>query len=85
MDVLSSTHELEEFGLCGKELSCQTCRVNFMQGYGSLPPPLVEEEDVFDQLGKDYKSGATRMACQVKVSRALDGSVIEIPREAFGA
>ena len=39
--------DLEEFGLCGKELSCHTCRVNFIKGYDKLIPPAEEEEDVF--------------------------------------
>lgn len=76
--------ELNEFGLCGGELSCHTCRVDFITGYEKLPEPLVEEEDVFDQLAGLYRKGSTRMACQVKVTKQLEGALIEIPREAWG-
>jgi hypothetical protein len=47
--------------------------------------PSVEEEDVFMQLGKDYNKGITRMACQVKITKTMEGVLIEIPREAYGA
>lgn len=87
MDALIASKEigsqLDEFGLCGKELSCQTCRVNFTKGYDKLLDPTVDEEDVFDQLGKDYKAGQTRMSCQIKVTKHMEGSEIEIPKEAF--
>ena len=45
----------------------------------------MEEEDVFDQLGDLYKPGVTRMSCQIKVNKALEGCEIEIPSEAFGS
>jgi ferredoxin len=44
--------DLDEFGLCGKELSCHTCRVNFMKGYDKLVLPAEEEEDVFPHQEK---------------------------------
>ena len=44
--------ELDEFGLCGKELSCHTCRVNFIKGYDKLILPAEEEEDVFASMDK---------------------------------
>ena len=77
--------ELEEFGLCGKELQCQSCRVDIIEGYDKLEDPKVDEEDIFIELGpKHYKEGLTRMSCQIKVSKRLEGALIEVPREAFG-
>ena len=85
LDNKTFGNELEEFGLCGKELSCQTCRVNFIQGYDRLIQPGESEEDIFVVLGdKLYKEGVTRMSCQVKVDKRLEGALIEVPREAFG-
>ncbi len=56
--------DLEEFGLCGKELSCHTCRVNFVKGYEKLVPPAEEEEDVFESMDKSlFKDNETRMSC----------------------
>ena len=65
MDVILESKDLllSEFGLCGKELACHTCKVNFIKGSHLLADPSVEEEDVFDMLGKDYIEGVTRMAC----------------------
>ena len=77
--------ELEEFGLCGKELSCHTCRVNFVTGYDKLIPPAEEEEDVFHSMDKSlYHENETRMACQIRVTKTLEGAEIIVPREAFG-
>ena len=59
--------------------------MDFIEGYDKLPPAREEEEDVFVELGDSlYKEGVTRMSCQVKVSKRLEGAVIEVPREAFG-
>ena len=49
--------ELMEFGLCGKELACHTCRVNILKGYDRIPNPTVDEEDVLDSLGSLNKEG----------------------------
>ena len=78
--------ELEEFGLCGKELSCHTCRVNIVKGYDKIVPPSESEEDVFSMMDPSlYQEGLTRMACQVRVNKNLEGAEIEVPREAFGS
>jgi ferredoxin len=76
--------ELSDFGLCGKELACQTCLIHVNQGYDVLVQPQEAEEDVFDQLGMSYKSGVSRMACQIRVCKRLENCHIEIPKEAFG-
>ena len=54
MEVLLENKEvgsLLEFGLCGGELSCQTCMVDIVKGYDALPKPSMEEQDIFDKLG----------------------------------
>lgn len=76
MDVLSESKQikgLDEFGLCGGELNCHTCRVHIREGYDKVgQTPTVEEEDCFSLLGKhDYIEGVTRMACQVKVTKEM--------------
>ena len=59
--------------------------MDFIEGYDKLPPHQEDEEDVFVELGDSlYKEGITRMSCQVKVSKRLEGALIEVPREAFG-
>ncbi len=78
--------DFDEFGLCGKELSCHTCRVNFIKGYDKLILPAEEEEDVFASMDKSlYKENQTRMSCQIRVSKILEGAEICVPREAFGS
>jgi ferredoxin len=81
--------ELKWFGLCKGEFWCHTCRVDIITGYDRLPAPLAKEEDAFDILGslylKSYRKGSTRMACQIKVTKELEGALIEIPeRRAWG-
>ena len=59
--------------------------MNFLEGYNKLDEPSVDEEDIFVQLGPHlYKEGVTRMSCQIKVNKRLEGALIEV-REAFGS
>ena len=76
--------DLSVFGLCDKQLACHSCRVNFKKNYSQLPPITEDEQDVLDELGSNLcKRGETRMSCQLKVTKELEGCEIEIPRSAF--
>ena len=75
--------DLSVFGICEKQLACHSCRVNFVTNYKKLGEPGVDEQDVLDELGRLYREGQTRMACQLYLSKEMEGSLIEIPRSAF--
>ncbi len=79
METVLDVCKPEEFGLCGGQLSCYTCRVHFIKGYDRLPLPSEEEKDVFDQMGSEYRPDCTRMACELKVTKQLEGAELEVP------
>jgi len=39
--------------------------------------------DVHAELGENYRENCTRMSCQIKLKKEMDGMVVEIPRSAF--
>ena len=43
----------------------------------------MDEQDVLDELGSLYKTGQTRMSCQIKICKEMEGTELEIPRSAF--
>ena len=86
LDTLNDMNikDLSVFGICDKQLACHSCRVNVnKKHYANLPPVTEDEQDVLDELGKFYKPGQTRMSCQIKVTKEMEGCEIEIPRNAF--
>ncbi|CAI2361118.1 unnamed protein product [Moneuplotes crassus] len=85
MDTLNESEikGLNVFGICDKQLACLSCRVNVEEGYNNLPKPTEEETDILYDLGRHYKDNITRMSCQLKISKALEGAHIFVPRSAF--
>ena len=72
------------FGICDKQLACHSCRVNVAKAhYPRFPKVTEDEQDVLDELGALFKAGQTRMSCQIKISKDMEGAEIEIPRSAF--
>jgi 2Fe-2S ferredoxin len=45
-----------------------------------LPEASEEETDVLYGLA-EYKDKCTRMACQIKITKELDGMVVRVPRK----
>ena len=85
LDIKDWRTELDMFGICGKFVVCATCRVNFVMGYDKLIPPAEDELDMLHSIGKSkYHENQTRLACQIRVTKTLEGAEIVVPREAFG-
>lgn len=76
LDVAQAADQPLE-GTCNGMMACGTCHVLLSDAALALiPPASAEEEDMLDLL-----PGATRrsrLSCQVALSPALDGAVIEI-------
>ncbi|MBQ9335170.1 MAG: 2Fe-2S iron-sulfur cluster binding domain-containing protein [Alphaproteobacteria bacterium] len=69
---------VELFGGCGGAGVCGSCRVNIDSSYiNKLEEPSFEEQDLLDAIANGNKN--TRLACQVTISDALDGMIVEIP------
>jgi ferredoxin len=65
-------------GTCNGQLACATCHVVIdAADHHRLPPAGEDEEDMLDLV-----PGATRtsrLACQIRLTEALDGMTVRIP------
>lgn len=74
---------MEIEGACGGELACSTCHVIFEEGdFDDVGEPGEEEEDMLD-LAYGLEEGRSRLGCQVRIGKELDGKVIEIPEDPY--
>jgi ferredoxin, 2Fe-2S len=64
--------------LCGGNCSCSTCHIFVDPEWAKkLPAPRDDEQDLLEGT-EHYREGQSRLACQLKVSPALDGMVVTI-------
>ena len=77
LDVAHNNHiDLE--GACESSLACSTCHVILdSEIYDTLEEPCEEEEDLLDlAFGLTHTS---RLGCQVKVTREMEGMTVKLP------
>lgn len=71
-------------GACGGAMACSTCHVILPEAdFARLPPASEEEEEMLD-----LAPGATatsRLACQILLTRALEGLTVHLPPETADA
>jgi 2Fe-2S ferredoxin len=66
---------------CGGNCSCATCHVWVGEEFAPLVgPPNDMEEDLLDMAVSERRS-TSRLACQIRITEALDGLTVEIPPE----
>ena len=73
-------HNIDIEGACGGEMACSTCHVILPQKYFDLLDEKCEEEE--DML--DLAWGVTdrsRLGCQVKIKKELEGMEVVVPAE----
>jgi ferredoxin len=77
---IAHDNDIEIEGACGGEMACSTCHVILEQRiFDKLPKPQDEEEDMLDlAIGLTKTS---RLGCQVKVTKDMDGMVVRLPAE----
>ncbi len=64
---------------CGGCLSCATCHVYLPDDWAArLPAPDADEAAMLELTAAERRPGS-RLACQLQVSAALDGLVVELP------
>ena len=64
---------------CGGGCACATCHVYVEESYLDKIAPLSDvEADMLECVASDRKNNS-RLACQITVTEALEGLVIEIP------
>ena len=64
---------------CGGACACSTCHVYVAEDWvGKLPPKQAMEEDMLE-FAYEPDPVRSRLTCQLKVSAALDGLVVQMP------
>jgi len=65
-------------GTCNGDMACATCHVVIAaEDFDRLPPARDEEEDLLDLV--PAASRTSRLACQVRLTAALDGLTVRLP------
>lgn len=66
---------------CGGACACSTCHVYVHADWaGKLPKIDAMEEDMLD-FAYEPKPGLSRLTCQLKVTDALDGLIVQMPEK----
>lgn len=63
---------------CGGVCSCATCRVEVVAEWRERVPPMGGDEEAMLEFTID-PTERSRLSCQIEVSPALDGLVVEVP------
>ena len=72
-------HDLEIEGACGGSMACATCHVVVDPAcVERLLEPSAEEEDMLDLAAEVQPN--SRLGCQIRLTAALDGLVVRVPR-----
>ncbi len=75
---VAHNNQIELEGACAQSLACSTCHVVLEEAiYDALEPAVEEEEDLLDlAYGLTLTS---RLGCQVKVNRSMEGMTVKLP------
>lgn len=76
---IAQANDIEMEGACGGSCACSTCHVIVTEDdvYDQIPEPEDDENDMLDlAFGLTETS---RLGCQVKMTKALDGLVVRLP------
>lgn len=67
-------------GTCEGQMACSTCHVIVdREWFGKIPRASEEEEDMLDLASGARRT--SRLACQIMLTRELDGMIVHIPPE----
>ena len=79
--VLDIAHENDIYieGVCGGGMACSTCHVYVAEKFWSLLKPIGEEEEAILEFAPDRKENS-RLGCQIKVDKDLDGLELTLPK-----
>lgn len=67
-------------GDCGGSCSCATCH-GYVDARWSASLPARSETEVFMLEGVPELRDTSRLCCQIRMTDALDGVVVQLPRE----
>ncbi len=67
-------------GTCEGQMACSTCHVIIGRDwFDKLQPASDMEEDMLDMAASPKRT--SRLACQIEISKELDGMTVYMPRE----
>ncbi|MES2517679.1 MAG: 2Fe-2S iron-sulfur cluster-binding protein [Bacteroidota bacterium] len=66
---------------CGGSCMCATCHVYIDEQFLDLLPEMEEEEDEMLDGATAERRDNSRLGCQVRVSKQLDGIIVRIPEK----
>lgn len=64
---------------CGGSCMCATCHVYVEEAFLDLLPNIEEEEDEMLEGTEAPRLNNSRLGCQVRISKKLDGLIVRIP------
>jgi ferredoxin, 2Fe-2S len=67
-------------GDCGGSCSCATCHAYIDERWTALLPPKSETENFMLEGVPDLRDNS-RLCCQIRMTAALEGVVIHLPKE----
>ena len=67
---------------CGGSCSCATCQGYIAEPWASQLPPMQDDENgMLD--GSPHRRDNSRLTCQLKVTEAMDGMVVNLPASQY--
>ena len=80
---IAKAHGIALEGVCGGCLACSTCHIYIHPDWAARVAAAdnektPEEEDILD-LAFDVRP-TSRLGCQIKITKELDGLVVELPK-----
>lgn len=70
-------------GECGGACQCATCHVYIDAAWNDKLPPVGDMEDAMLESTAADRLPNSRLGCEVEVSDALDGLVVQLPSKQF--
>lgn len=64
---------------CGGSCMCATCHVYVDEAFLDILPEMEEEEDEMLEGANAPRQANSRLGCQVRISKKLDGLIVRIP------
>jgi 2Fe-2S ferredoxin len=68
---------------CGGECACATCHVYVDEAFTDRLPPVGEAENDMLEFVASERRPNSRLACQIRMTDALDGIVLALPDTQF--
>ena len=68
---------------CGGLLTCATCHVVVPEPWRSALPPVAAEENTMLDFTATTRCEGSRLSCQIVLSTALDGMMVELPKSQY--